>query len=312
MPTSNPSGCFLNTRKHICYYLDGSFMEINSHLLNNMNLSASSNAMKSVVSWCRIITSEDENLSTSYHKHTVHELHYVYTGELQFQFDNLVQVCGSGEYIFIPAGIMHSIEHTAPFTQKLVLGFDISTENEVINETFSQTQKTIVHTETDTFHALAQALLHKFSASEMTTSVSISLIVHTLLLEVVDHIAKNSTAKTRHLQESEDAHRIDQMLSFINENVFNSISIGDVAAAMNLSTRQASRICQRLFACSINQLIIQSRLKQICNLLTDTKLSIAEISEIAGFANPYSFSRHFLHYTGVTPSSYRKDYEMHR
>jgi AraC-like DNA-binding protein len=102
------------------------------------------------------------------------------------------------------------------------------------------------------------------------------------------------------------------MLSFINENVFNNITVVDVANAMNLSVRQTSRICKRLFACSINQLIIQARLRQICTLLTDTKYSIAEIAEIAGFVNPYSFSRHFSHYTGVTPSSYRKDYEMRR
>jgi len=288
------------------------FMENSSRILNNINLSASSNAMQSVVSWCRVITSAEENLNTSYHKHIVHELHYVYQGELRFQFGDSRKILGPGKYIFIPASVMHSIEDTAPFTQKLVLGFDIVTQNEVISETFNHARKPISRAESDAFHELAQALLYKFSVNEMTTSVSISLIVHTLLLEVVDSLAANSTARAKHLRQSEDAQRIDQMLSFINENVFNNITVVDVANAMNLSVRQTSRICKRLFACSINQLIIQARLRQICTLLTDTKYSIAEIAEIAGFVNPYSFSRHFSHYTGVTPSSYRKDYEMRR
>ena len=131
------------------------------------------------------------------------------------------------------------------------------------------------------------------------------------MLEAVDSLSEDSEIKAVQLRESEDCHRIDRILSFINENAFNNITVSDVANVLNLSVRQTTRICNQLFGCSVNQLIIQNRLKQICKLLADQKYSIAEISEMAGFATPYSFSRHFSHYTGVTPSSYRKNYEVH-
>ena len=280
-------------------------------LVNNMNLSISSDAMNSRVSWCRIISSDEEELSTNRHKHMIHELHYVYEGELQFEFDGNILGCCSGEYIFIPAGNIHSIKDNASFTQKLVLGFDIISNNDTISNTFNNAQVPIAKGETQTFHELAKALKHKFSSRDLMTSVSMACIVHTLLLETVDSLAENSVSKAKQLRESEDCQRIDKILSFVNENAFNNITVTDVANALNLSVRQTSRICKRLFACTINQLIVQVRLKQICLLLTNSKYSIAETAEVANFANPYSFARYFSHYAGVTPSAYRKNHEIH-
>ena len=37
------------------------------------------------------------------------------------------------------------------------------------------------------------------------------------------------------------------------------------------------------------------------------KLSVEEVSEIVGFAEPRSFTRAFKHWTGLTPRNYCKD-----
>ena len=283
-------------------------------MLPSLNLSITSDAMRSTVSWCRIRSSDEESLSTSHHKHTVHELHYVYEGELRFSFGSAFEplICGPGEFIFIPAGISHSIDDPAPFTRKLVIGFDISSHSELIDGTFNGTRQPTSARETQTFHELALALMHKSNTSDLTTSVSTGSIVHTLLLEIVDALASSTKNRAQRLRESEDGRRMNQILSCINEKMFSSISVSDVAETLGLSVRQASRICRELFGCTLNQLITRVRLKQICSLLIDSKYSISDIAEIAGFASPSSFSRHFSHYTGVTPSSYRRNYEIHQ
>lgn len=279
-------------------------------MLPSMNLSASSDIMRSNVAWCRIVSSDEESLTTRLHKHMLHELHYVYEGELRFHNGETV-ICTAGQYVFIPSGVIHSIENAAPFTRKLVIGFEISTRNEIINNAFNAADSTMHSAqETPAFRALAQALLHKSNMLDLTSSVSTAFIVHTLLLEIVDALAFDVSGKSQQMRESEDSQRIDQILSYVSENAFNRITVDDVARAISLSARQTSRICHRLFGCSLNQLITQVRLKQVCALLADSKYSISDIAEIAGFASPYSFSRHFSHYTGVTPSSYRHNYEI--
>lgn len=278
-------------------------------VLPSMNLSASSGAMRSDVLWCRIVSSNDEPLSNALHKHLVHELHYIYEGKLRFNFDKPV-VCKPGMYIIIPADIEHSIDDLGENTRKLVIGFSVSSNNEIINDCFNKLRTPETHHETGAFHELAQAVMHKFSMSNLTTSVSIACMIHTLLLEVVDALTPNTAKKIKHMGESEDSKRIDQILSFINENVFNSVTVENVANAVNLSVRQTSRICHRLFGRSIGQVITKVQIREISKLLIDSNCSIAEIAEIAGFSSPYSFSRHFSHNTGVTPSTYRRKYEI--
>jgi AraC-like DNA-binding protein/mannose-6-phosphate isomerase-like protein (cupin superfamily) len=278
-------------------------------VLPRMNLSTSSDAMRSDVSWCRIISSSDETLSNTNHKHLVHELHYIYEGELRFNFDESI-VCKPGMYIFIPSDVVHSIDDIAAHTRKLVIGFDISSRNEIIRDIFTKIRVPVARRETKAFHELAQAIMHKSAMRNLTTSVSIACIVHTLLLEIVDSLTVHTKNRVQHLGKSEDSRRINQVLSFINENVFHNIAVEDVAKALNLSVRQLSRICHRLFGHSVSQVITKIQLKEISALLIDSNCSIAEIAEITGFSSPYSFSRHFSHYTGVTPSSYRRKYEI--
>ena len=158
--------------------------------------------------------------------------------------------------------------------------------------------------------ALAMALRQKSVATNLLTSVSIGCIVHALLLEIVDSREVRARQDPGQLRESVDGVRINQILSCINGNLFNGISAGKVAAALGLGERQASRECVRLFGCSLNQLIVRIRLKEICAMLINTRFSIADIAEAAGFSSPYAFSRHFSHYAGVTPSAYRKNYEI--
>ena len=278
-------------------------------VLPSMNLSACSDAMRSIVSWCRIVSAEDEPLSNGRHKHMVHELHYIYEGALRFNFDESI-VCKPGRYIVIPADIVHSIDDIGKNTRKLVIGFDITSSNELITDCFAKAQSPIAHHESGAFHELAQAVMHKSATSDLTTSISIACIIHTLLLEVVDALAAKSANKIQHMGKSEDSKRIDQILSFINENVFSNITVEDVAKALNLSIRQTSRISHRLFGYPVSQVITKVQLREISKLLIDSNSSIAEIAEITGFSSPYSFSRHFSHYTGVTPSSYRRKYEI--
>ena len=283
-------------------------------MLPSLNLSSTSNAMRSDVSWCRICSTDEESLGRKQHKHAIHELHYVYEGELKFDFSNIFKplTCQAGEYIFIPAGIAHSIEDPADYTRKLVIGFDITSDTDVIRQIFNEAKAPIALRETQVFHELSQALMYKSSTSNLITSLSVGCIVHTLLLEIVDSLDEKQNDRAKQLRGSEDSYRVDQILSYIKGNMFKNITINDIAVALGLGVRQTSRVCSRLFGCSLNQLIVQVRIKEICALLTNSKYSIAEIAEIAGFSSPYSFSRHFSHYTGVTPSAYRRNFEIQK
>ena len=157
-------------------------------ILLSMNLSTTSDIMRSSVSWCRIISSEEENLTTGQHKHIMHELQYVYEGELRIVTDHSI-ACHPDEYIFIPSGVEHRIADRASSTRKLVIGFEVSSPNEAIGSLFNKAQRPIVSKASPAFHALAEALLFKTSNINLTASVSVAYIIHTMLLEMVNSLA---------------------------------------------------------------------------------------------------------------------------
>ena len=51
------------------------------------------------------------------------------------------------------------------------------------------------------------------------------------------------------------------------------------------------------------------RMKQICNDLRNTTMSLAEISELYNFSSPIAFSASFKNQYGKSPAAYRKQYK---
>ena len=286
-------------------------MSKNDRLFKHLNMSMTGNIMTTDISWFRIIFSGNENLNTSMHKHIVHELQYVYSGCLPILIGQKILSIKAGEYALIPAGIQHKVISPDVPTRKLVIGFSIESDDLYAKNTYNHLASPVFQTATPVFQQLADVLVEKYSASYISTpsASAMSCILHILLLEITDQISSADQIQAM-TQPAESYQRFNQILSFINERAFNNISIQDVADNLSLSVRQTSRICHNLFGCTINQLISQIRIQQICFLLTRSDNSISKIAEMAGFSNPYTFSRFFSHQTGVSPSTYRKNYEI--
>ena len=57
---------------------------------------------------------------------------------------------------------------------------------------------------------------------------------------------------------------------------------------------------------SIKEFILDIRLKRAAQLLRESEYTIAEISDMTGFANPKYFSICFRRHFSITPSEFRK------
>ena len=52
--------------------------------------------------------------------------------------------------------------------------------------------------------------------------------------------------------------------------------------------------------------LIRQRVQHACRLLDTTSLSVGEVAERTGYADPYYFTRCFRRVMGVAPRAYRK------
>ena len=83
-------------------------------------------------------------------------------------------------------------------------------------------------------------------------------------------------------------------------------SLSELAELIHFSTKQTARLFEKSFGTTFKQHIIQLRINSAKYLLTNTDLSVEEISAKVGYSSYNGFYRVFSSETGVAPLEYRK------
>ncbi|MBO4801370.1 MAG: helix-turn-helix domain-containing protein, partial [Bacteroidaceae bacterium] len=106
---------------------------------------------------------------------------------------------------------------------------------------------------------------------------------------------------------SEEEALVGQLLKAIEQNLCNTeYSVDQLARDVALGRTNLYKRMQTMLGITPNDFIRSVRLKRAAILLSDTDLSIVEISERVGFNTPRYFSTQFKKMFGVTPSEYRE------
>ena len=106
---------------------------------------------------------------------------------------------------------------------------------------------------------------------------------------------------------SEEEALVGQLLKAIEQNLGNTeYSVDQLARDVAFGRTNLYKRMQTMLGITPNDFIRSVRLKRAAILLSDTDLSIVEISERVGFNTPRYFSTQFKKMFGVTPSEYRE------
>ncbi len=85
-----------------------------------------------------------------------------------------------------------------------------------------------------------------------------------------------------------------------------SWSSTQTAKAAHMSLSHFQHTYRRLFGCSFQEDIVQSRVRYARELLTRTDFTVAQVASLCGYASELHFMRQFKSRTGFTPTGYRK------
>jgi YesN/AraC family two-component response regulator len=106
--------------------------------------------------------------------------------------------------------------------------------------------------------------------------------------------------------------RILSMLSFIQENFSEKLTLEQIAASAAVSTRE----CLRCFRNSIRQspmeYLMDYRIQSAKKLLETSDKSITDIALLCGFNSSSYFTKQFHKLCGKTPAAYRKEWKQIR
>jgi len=100
--------------------------------------------------------------------------------------------------------------------------------------------------------------------------------------------------------------QIEEAMAYIQAHLTEPILLSDLAKAAHMSPCYFSAIFKRLNGVSPWRYITAKRIELAQDLLTRNRMSITEVSQIAGYNNAANFNRAFRQITGTSPSAYRK------
>lgn len=95
------------------------------------------------------------------------------------------------------------------------------------------------------------------------------------------------------------------IIGYIEDHLREEITVADLAKESHLSVSRFHHVFKNGTGRSPTDFIIDKRVQAAQLLLATTTMSVKEIADNTGFANPYYFSRVFKQYSGSSPSDYR-------
>jgi AraC family transcriptional regulator len=99
--------------------------------------------------------------------------------------------------------------------------------------------------------------------------------------------------------------RLRRVIEHIQQNLDKDLTLAELAAVVYMSPYHFAR----LFKCSTglppHRFVIRQRIARASAFLATRELSIAQISQMVGFATPSHFTTVFRRVTGITPRGYR-------
>lgn len=253
------------------------------------------------------------------HWHTDFEIATAESGVLEFQIGQQHIRLNAGESIFVNGNILHGIRQVSgevpdPMPNIVFSGAVIAPETGEIYRKYIQPvarcdrlpyilfdQKSGWHQEVNRLVKNIYCLMHeKRQCYEMAVQRDLSRIFE-YIFSNFDALPKSDNTRIQ----INTQIRIQKMLSYIWEHYAESVTLGDIAAAADISRSEAGRCFNSYMQCSPVEALIQYRLQIAHRLIRDTTLTLQEISASCGFHSVHYFIRQFRERYGCPPGQFR-------
>lgn len=122
-----------------------------------------------------------------------------------------------------------------------------------------------------------------------------SILAYEILLEL------SSEQKNQNFPE-----RLERIVDYLNRNLSEPITIGDLCRRFNLSPTGIFRLFQKHLDSSVIDFLIRRRMEVAAELLEITELPIKEIADRTGYRNALYFSGEFRRFHGCAPRDFRR------
>ena len=259
------------------------------------------------------------NYAGPLHWHPDFEIATVVSGVLDFQVDRQHVILEAGESIFVNGNTLHGVRQLSgdtpdPMPNIVFSGTVIAPETSVIYRKYihpiacCNTLPFIVFRRKggwqDEVNRSVKNIYQQMEEQGPCYEMAVQRELCSIFEHIFLHFEELPKSETTRVQ-IDTQIRIQKMLSYIYEHYTDPVTLEDIAASANVSRSEAGRCFHTYMGCSPVDALIQYRLQTAHRMLSDTTLTLREISQNCGFNSVNYFSRQFRKAYGCTPGQKR-------
>lgn len=260
--------------------------------------------------------SEYESGSFMWHWHPEIEITYVQKGTMCYKVNHMVYHLKEGDIVFNNSGALHSgtMENQkdcayipVTFDSRLIYGFFQSTVNSKYVDPVIQDSMlpAICIDQSESWHKpFREYLLRIIDLDEKKPDfyeLDITICLQSMWRLLLEHITYEPQASR---ENSLEYDRIKKILSYIEENYQNKITLNDIAGHIHLCESECTRLFKRHMNTTLFAFLQEYRIERSLEFLQDDQ-PVSAVADKAGFSDPNYYSKVFAKIKGCSPREYR-------
>ena len=261
--------------------------------------------------------SEYESGSFMWHWHPEIEITYVQKGTMCYKVNHMVYHLKEGDIVFNNSGALHSgtMENQedcayipVTFDPRLIYGFFQSTINSKYVDPVIQDSMlpAICIDQSESWHKpFREYLLRIIDLDEKKPDfyeLDITICLQSMWRLLLEHITYEPQASR---ENSLEYDRIKKILSYIEENYQNKITLNDIAGHIHLCESECTRLFKRHMNTTLFAFLQEYRIERSLEFLQADQ-PVSAVADKAGFSDPNYYSKVFAKIKGCSPREYRK------
>lgn len=261
--------------------------------------------------------SEYESGSFMWHWHPEIEITYVQKGTMCYKVNHMVYHLKEGDIVFNNSGALHSgtMENQkdcayipVTFDSRLIYGFFQSTVNSKYVDPVIQDSMlpAICIDQSEPWHKpFREYLLRIIDLDEKKPDfyeLDITICLQSIWRLLLEHITYEPQASR---ENSLEYDRIKKILSYIEENYQNKITLNDIAGHIHLCESECTRLFKRHMNTTLFAFLQEYRIERSLEFL-QADLPVSAVADKAGFSDPNYYSKVFAKIKGCSPREYLK------
>lgn len=254
------------------------------------------------------------------HLHNEYEIYYLLEGQRYYFIDRRTYHVTGGSLVFIDRNQIHQTSQAGPGShERILISLDqnpfsdfLAFTGEMSLEGFFRRNSGILNLDKEGQN-LAEYLLDG-AAKELHEKkpgfrhITMSKLSQLFILAQRHMSGPSSLPADLPLSTQPKHRKVDEVASYIIDHYDKALSLEIIAAHFYVNKCYLSRIFKEASGFTVNEYINMIRIRRARELLSNTSMSITEVSESVGYETITYFERVFHQYTQTSPSGYRKQY----